>query len=215
MSSDSEESHSSAHRNIQDQVAHSHQDQELPVDQDQDLATEESATSDHGRDDAQEEEGEELESIDSGGNGLTFARVRSRGTQQAEDETTSEPSFRPKVERPGSPESTSTPDDTPSIQVGHIDITLQTVTNKARAQDCLRQGAVFLCHTALFVHIGRPHYSLLNAVFLRDFHPLRLHRPAHRPRPSCPRTRDSLPCPATCSSNNSQTRPKHHKRPGR
>jgi hypothetical protein len=122
MSSDSGESHSSAHSNNQDHVARVHEDQELLVDQDRDLAPEDSVASDHGQDDATEEEGEELESIDNGGNGLTFARVRSRGAQQPGDETTSELSFQPKVERPGSPESTSTPDDTPSIQVGCRDL---------------------------------------------------------------------------------------------
>jgi hypothetical protein len=60
-------------------------------------------------------------SMDNGSSGLTFARVRSRGTQQEEDQTASELSFRPRVERPGSPESTSTPDDTPSIQVRHLE----------------------------------------------------------------------------------------------
>jgi hypothetical protein len=122
MSSDSGESHSSAHSNNQDHVVEVHEDQELLVDQSRDLAPEDSVTSDHGQGDAEEEEGEELESIDSGGNGLTFARVRSRGAQQPDDEMTSELSFRPKVERPGSPESTSTPDDTPSIQVGCRDL---------------------------------------------------------------------------------------------
>jgi vacuolar protein sorting-associated protein 8 len=117
MSSDSEESHSSAHSNNQDHVAQVHEDRELSVGQDQDLAPEDSVNSDHDQGGAEEEEAEELESIDSGGNGLTFARVRSRGAQQPDDETTSELSFRPKIERPGSPESTSVPDDTPSIQV--------------------------------------------------------------------------------------------------
>lgn len=61
-------------------------------------------------------EGEaELDSIDGSTNGLTFARTRRPQTQQDHDEGTELPS-RPKPGRPASFESTSTPDDTPSIQ---------------------------------------------------------------------------------------------------
>lgn len=68
-----------------------------------------------------EDEGEELESVDGSPNGLTFARTRRSQTQQRteqddhEEELTELPS-RPKPGRPASFESTSTPDDTPSIQ---------------------------------------------------------------------------------------------------
>jgi hypothetical protein len=116
MSSDSEESRSSAPRNHQDESAQDDFADGASVDQNGSM--EEDAPGDNGTEDEDAEE-EELESIDHGGNALTFHRVRSRGAQQEED-TSSVLSIRSKVERPGSPESTSTPDDTPSIQVGRI-----------------------------------------------------------------------------------------------
>jgi hypothetical protein len=112
MSSDSEESHSSARPNHGAQVVAGDREDVLSIDQDSEQ--EGIATSDNGAQDVQEEE---LQSMENGSNGLTFARVRSRGAQQDDIETASELSFRPRVERPGSPESTSIPDDTPSIQV--------------------------------------------------------------------------------------------------
>ncbi|KAH3997131.1 hypothetical protein HBI56_124650 [Parastagonospora nodorum] len=112
MSSDSEESRSSAPRNHQDESAQDDFADGASVDQNGSM--EEDAPGDNGTEDEDAEE-EELESIDHGGNGLTFHRVRSRGVQQEED-TSSVLSIRPKVERPESPESTSAPDDTPSIQ---------------------------------------------------------------------------------------------------
>jgi|SRR5690242_13152953 len=63
----------------------------------------------------QSEDEAELDSIDGSTNGLSFARTRRRQTQQDEDEGTGLP-LRPKSGRPASFESTSTPDDTPSIQ---------------------------------------------------------------------------------------------------
>jgi hypothetical protein len=116
MSSDSEESHSSAQRNHGAQPTTTDAEHGRSVERGS--GDEESADSDNGAEDYQEEE---LQSMDNGSSGLTFARVRSRGTQQEEDQTASELSFRPRVERPGSPESTSTPDDTPSIQVRHLE----------------------------------------------------------------------------------------------
>lgn len=62
-----------------------------------------------------EEEAEELASVDNDDHDLTFARVRSRGAQDEEGAGT-ELSMRPEAQRPASPESTSIPDDTPSIQ---------------------------------------------------------------------------------------------------
>lgn len=115
MSSDSEESHSSAPRYDQDEAAHDYFDREPRIGQEE--ALEEGATDNNGVEDPQQEQ---LQSLDNGGNDLTFHRVRSRGAQQEEEETAAELSFRPKVERPGSPESASTPDDTPSIQVGRV-----------------------------------------------------------------------------------------------
>jgi hypothetical protein len=114
MSSESEESHSSAQRNHGAQTTTG--DAEHVRSEERDSGDEENATSDNGTEDGQEEE---LQSMDNGSNGLTFARVRSRGAPQEEDQT--ELSFRPRVERPGSPESTSTPDDTPSIQVRRLE----------------------------------------------------------------------------------------------
>lgn len=104
MSSDSGESHSSAH---------SDHGGEIGLGEGADTV-EEGVTGNHA---AHEADGEELESMGSGAEGLTFARTRRSFPQQDEGETASELSMRPRVERPGSPESTSTPDDTPSIQV--------------------------------------------------------------------------------------------------
>jgi archaellum component FlaD/FlaE len=115
MSSDSEESHSSAPRNDRDDDAQDYFDRVPPIDQE---GTLEESTNDN--DGEEEDQGDELQSLDNGSNDLTFHRVRSRGAQQEEEKTPSELSFRPKVERPDSPQSESIPDDTPSIQVGHI-----------------------------------------------------------------------------------------------
>ncbi|KAH7076344.1 Golgi CORVET complex core vacuolar protein 8-domain-containing protein [Paraphoma chrysanthemicola] len=111
MSSDSEASQSSAHD------IHEEEHGDIAAELQEDVVNQLPSLQDGGpnNDGVQEEAGEELESIDSGSNGLTFARVRSRGAQQ-EEETNSELSFRPRVERPDSPSSASIPDDTPSIQ---------------------------------------------------------------------------------------------------
>lgn len=106
MSSDSGESHSSAHHDHGDGIESRLAGREEAV--------EENATRD---DVAAEAAGDELESTGSGSDGLTFARTRRSFPQQFEDETASEVSARPRLERPASPESTSTPDDTPSILV--------------------------------------------------------------------------------------------------
>jgi hypothetical protein len=112
MSSDSESSHSSAQRyDDNEEGATADNDQSTPVDHAS--IREEGATGDNG---AEEEEGEELQSIDNGDDDLTFARVRSRGTQQEEEDTASELPLRPRIERSGSIDSASIPDDTPSIQ---------------------------------------------------------------------------------------------------
>jgi hypothetical protein len=112
MSSDSEASHSSAQRENNDDDARNaeagHHDSlnKIP-------SLEESGTGNNEGEDAHQE----LESITSDDVGLTFARVRSRGAPQEEEQTASELSFRPKVEKADSVESASTPDDTPSVQV--------------------------------------------------------------------------------------------------
>lgn len=64
-------------------------------------------------------EGEELGSVDGSSNGLTFARTRRSQAQEQQENSeggTAELPSRPKAGRPASFESTSTPDDTPSIQ---------------------------------------------------------------------------------------------------
>jgi hypothetical protein len=113
MSSDSEASHSSAQRDDDEDEAINGELGQTP-DMNAESTLVESAPANH---DTEDTEGEELESIKSGDNGFTFARVRSRGTQQEDEETASELSFRPGVERAVSPESTSIPDDSPSVQV--------------------------------------------------------------------------------------------------
>jgi hypothetical protein len=113
MSSDSEASHSSAQRDDDEEVAVNGELFQTP-DVNPDPGLEERAPGNH---DPEDRQGGELESMTSGDHGLTFARVRSRGTQQENGETVSELSFRPRVERAGSPESASTPDDSPSVQV--------------------------------------------------------------------------------------------------
>lgn len=161
MSSDSGESHSSAHRN--DREGYTYDGGTLSVEQTP--ASEESATDEVDQDDA----GEELESLDNGTNGLTFARVRSRVEEHEEAETTSELSLRPRVERPGSPESTSTPDDTPSIQVGCATIGDTPCLMSIRDRDCLLLVAVSLSHIAPFDPTDRLHYSPLSAASHRAY----------------------------------------------
>jgi hypothetical protein len=111
MSSDSEASHSSAHRDDEEETDIVEGESAVV---EQRHPFEEDATGDNGVGD---DEDEELRSIASRSNGLTFARVRNRGMEPDEEETASELSLRPKVGRRESLESTSTPDDTPSIQV--------------------------------------------------------------------------------------------------
>lgn len=166
MSSDSEASQSSAPDN------HEEEDTDIagnvPGDTvKQTPSLQDDAPEDH---DARDEAGEELESISNGSNGLTFARVRSRGTQQ-EEETASQLSIRPRIERPDSPSSASIPDDTPSIQVCPARTTWQQGANSHRAQVCRRLAAASPSLTARFVHIALPLSSPSNDASLRDFHP--------------------------------------------
>jgi len=64
----------------------------------------------------EQDEMEELASIQSGANSMTFATRRKNTEEYEEGESVSEISIRQVPQRPRSPESTSTPDDTPSIQ---------------------------------------------------------------------------------------------------
>lgn len=110
MSSESEESHSSAHNDQEDVVdigegathgsaqEHHHEEQ--------------GPTESHVSED---EDADELQSVGSGTGGFTFARTRRSFPQQTEEESATELSVRPRIERPESPQS-SIPDDTPSIQ---------------------------------------------------------------------------------------------------
>ncbi|KAL6702932.1 Vacuolar protein sorting-associated protein 8 [Coniothyrium glycines] len=79
------------------------------------------AASEHGQDQDQDEDQEQehgdSDSLDNGPEGLTFARTRRSFPSHHDDEDSpSELSLRPRAERPMSPESTSIPDDTPSVQ---------------------------------------------------------------------------------------------------
>lgn len=64
----------------------------------------------------QGEDMEELASVGDAGDSMTFATRRRSEGEQEEDESTSERTMQQALHRPKSPESTSTPDDTPSVQ---------------------------------------------------------------------------------------------------
>lgn len=70
------------------------------------------------RDGLEEDDQQELQSLRSGGNGMSFVRHRKAHTDDENNDSTSALALRPALGRPESPESTSIPDDTPSIQVG-------------------------------------------------------------------------------------------------
>ncbi|KAF2847797.1 hypothetical protein T440DRAFT_557063 [Plenodomus tracheiphilus IPT5] len=110
MSSDSEESQSSAHNDHEDEIDVGHSAGQDTGQDTHDVGTETSETP--------EPKGgsfEELHTIGSTTDGLTFARTKSIPLQE-EHKSASEDSFGPMVERPESPQSISIPDDTPSIQ---------------------------------------------------------------------------------------------------
>jgi hypothetical protein len=115
MSSDSEESHSSAHNDQGDEIntgegamsAFSmHED-------DVDGSADEQRSLD-------EERGEHAQSVHDGTGSLTFARTRRRSPQQETQDSASLLSIRPTIEVADSPASTDIPDDTPSVQVCSI-----------------------------------------------------------------------------------------------
>lgn len=112
MSSDSEESHASAH----------HDDADADADE-IDIGSPSSAASDTRKDgqilsgqQEEDENGKELISLASGANDMTFATRRRSEAEQDDDTSTLELPMSPAPQRPRSPESVSTPDDTPSIQ---------------------------------------------------------------------------------------------------
>ncbi|KAF1969826.1 hypothetical protein BU23DRAFT_512373 [Bimuria novae-zelandiae CBS 107.79] len=110
MSSDSGESPASAHNDGTDEIGSASPAPASPLEP-AGIARE-NGSGPYG----QEEEMEELASIASGGHDMTFATRRRSEPEQEDDASTSELPMRPAPLRPGSPESTSTPDDTPSIQ---------------------------------------------------------------------------------------------------
>ena len=112
MSSDSGESHVSAQNDNEGDIESGAITLDSPV------GSQGTELGDVGRDVPEEEEKQELESIGSGANGMSFARRRRSQNDEGEEESVSELAIRPVARRPGSPESTSTPDDSPSIQVG-------------------------------------------------------------------------------------------------
>jgi hypothetical protein len=112
MSSDSGESHSSAHNDHGDELDLS--EGAMGAFDRQDDAHEESATDGAG---FGLEDDEDVQSLDNGTEGLTFARTRSRNPQPETQDSASELSARPKITLAASPSSTDIPDDTPSVQV--------------------------------------------------------------------------------------------------
>lgn len=112
MSSDSEESQTSAHNDDQKGIGAGSIDPISPVESRGTIESDLIASRN-----AQEEEQQELASLDSASNGLTFARTRRPQREEDEETSTSELAILSATKRPGTPESTSTPDDTPSIQV--------------------------------------------------------------------------------------------------
>jgi vacuolar protein sorting-associated protein 8 len=123
MSSDSEESHASAHESdgghtyrqgsiVPDTPVVGHDVDEFPV-----------LTRPNTEEEEHVDSPVDLESLPSENNGLTFAR-RGRPhpkSETGEEESGSELAIRSATKRAGSPESISTPDDTPSIQVRESD----------------------------------------------------------------------------------------------
>jgi hypothetical protein len=112
MSSDSGESHSSAHNDHGDEIDMGESALGAFVTQEDDH--EGSATAERSLDDG---DSEDVQSTDNGIEGLTFARTRSRNTPAETQDSVSELSIRPRITLEGSPASTDIPDDTPSVQV--------------------------------------------------------------------------------------------------
>lgn len=108
MSSDSGESPTRAHHDDSDSIGTGSPDTEARAGG---AREEEKAR----RRAAMDEDMEELASVGSGTNSISFARRR-RSQAEQDEESASEPTPRPAALRPMSPESISTPDDTPSIQ---------------------------------------------------------------------------------------------------
>jgi len=112
MSSDSEESHSSAHNDRGDDI--DAREGAVGAFEAQEDDSGGSATERRSLD---EEDSEDVQSVDNGIEGLTFARTRRRSPQEETHDSASVLSIRPTIEVADSPASTDIPDDTPSIQV--------------------------------------------------------------------------------------------------
>jgi len=112
MSSDSEESHSSAHNDHGDDI--DAREGVVGTFDAQEDDSGESATEQRSLD---EDDSEDVQSVDNGIEGLTFARTRRRSPQEETHDSASVLSIRPTIEVAGSPASTDIPDDTPSVQV--------------------------------------------------------------------------------------------------
>ncbi|KAI4676697.1 uncharacterized protein J4E84_009532 [Alternaria hordeiaustralica] len=111
MSSDSEESHSSAHNDHGDEI--DTREGAVGAFDAQEDDSEGSATERRSLD---EEDSEDVQSVDNGIEGLTFARTRRRSPQEETHDSASVLSIRPTIEVAHSPASTDIPDDTPSVQ---------------------------------------------------------------------------------------------------
>jgi hypothetical protein len=124
-----------------------------------------------GDQDEDDGEAEDLHSVTSSSNGLTLARLRRRESHD-EIDSASELSLRPRVERAGSLESTSTPDDTPSIQVGCARRKAD-VADDSRARGYPRPAAACQSRTLLSARTARRHSSPLSAASPRASRPRR------------------------------------------
>ncbi|RAQ99146.1 vacuolar assembly sorting protein vps8 [Stemphylium lycopersici] len=111
MSSDSGESHSSAHNDYGDEIGVT-ESAGRAVDERHESGDEHVA----GEPSAEDEDTDEVGSIDNGPANLTFARTRPSIAQEAAHGSTTELVTRPKIVRESSPASTDIPDDTPSLQ---------------------------------------------------------------------------------------------------
>jgi hypothetical protein len=114
MSSDSGESHTSAPHDEDGDVGGESIAPDSPIETNSIENTDGAAEKDTAH------EGEQaLDVLGGASNGLTFARHRRAQEEDSHElESVSDIPLRPAARRPGSPESISTPDDTPSIQVG-------------------------------------------------------------------------------------------------
>jgi hypothetical protein len=137
MSSDSGESHTSAHDENDAEIAYGSNAPDSSVELMSSAEAELPANNAAGEDGQQE-----LDSLDSGSDGLTFATRRASQKEAEEKELLSNLARQSLAEGPGSPDTASIPDDTPSIQVSVHHPTREPRANEPRAPDYLRRGVV-------------------------------------------------------------------------